>query len=578
MPQGAENRLMTWEDRMGTPDDAVPLTRVMALHALAYCERLFYLEEVEEIRLANERVYEGRRIHLQDISEGIETLTYEMESERWGIRGKVDGVRYRDGSLVAYEHKKGKSNRRAAWPSDRLQVIAYCALLEEATGKTILEGRIRYHADNVTVRVPFDDAARHELRAAVARAAELRQHIERPPVTSDVRLCRHCALAPVCLPEEDRLAVITADAPESEAEPADAKVRRLFPERDERRILHITEPGTRVERAAEELVVEIPGRLPLKFPGKDVGAVILHGAVQITTQAIHYCAANDVAIHWLTGGGNVVGSFRGGTPGVQRRHRQYAALSDPDFCLALARRLAMAKVENQIRYILRATRPTATEAGREPELEQHLTQMRHALAQISRATEPDEIRGYEGSAGQAYFAAFASLIRTSPGEPGSPAGFEFVGRNRRPPRDRVNALLSFFYALVYKDCLAALIAVGLEPSFGFLHTPRSTAHPLALDLMELFRVPLADMPVVASINRKQWDATEDFVVTPHKVWLSLEGKRKAIALYEERKQESWQHPVLHYSLLYQRAIELEARLLEKEWTGAPGLFARMRLR
>jgi CRISPR-associated protein Cas1 len=96
--------------------------------------------------------------------------------------------------------------------------------------------------------------------------------------------------------------------------------------------------------------------------------------------------------------------------------------------------------------------------------------------------------------------------------------------------------------------------------------------------MELFRVPLGDMPVVASVNRKQWHPTDDFVVTSHKVWLSLEGKRKAIALYEERKQETWRHPVLQYSLSYQRTVELEARLLEKEWMGTPGLFAKMRLR
>lgn len=195
---------------METQNGDAPLTRVMALHALNYCERLFYLEEVEEIRQANDRVYAGRRLHQQDIAEGLEVVTYEMESERWGVRGKVDGARYRDGSLIAYERKKGRSNRRRAWPSDRLQVIAYCALLEEATGKPIVEGRIRYHADNVTVSVPFDEEARAELRAAVIRAAELRQTTARPPIAEDSRLCRHCSLAPVCLPEEERPAF---DAP-----------------------------------------------------------------------------------------------------------------------------------------------------------------------------------------------------------------------------------------------------------------------------------------------------------------------------------------------------------------------------
>ncbi len=121
------------------------------------------------------------------------------------------------------------------------------------------------------------------------------------------------------------------------------------------------------------------------------------------------------------------------------------------------------------------------------------------------------------------------------------------------------------------------MAVGLDPSLGFYHTPRSTAYPLALDVMELFRVPLWDMPLVASVNRRQWNST-DFTEAGGKVWLSESGRRKATDLFEERLNEHWKHPVLGYSLTYARTIELEVRLLEKEWTGSPGMFARLRLR
>ena len=139
-------------------------------------------------------------------------------------------------------------------------------------------------------------------------------------------------------------------------------------------------------------------------------------------------------------------------------------------------------------------------------------------------------------------------------------------------------LLNFGYALLYRDVLQAIIAVGLEPAFGFFHRPRSAAHPLVLDLMELFRVPLWDMPLVASINRLQWDAGADFTQAGKQVWLSDAGRKKAIAVYERRKEDRWKHPVTGYSLSYARLIELESRLLEKEWAGEPGLFARMRLR
>ena len=119
--------------------------------------------------------------------------------------------------------------------------------------------------------------------------------------------------------------------------------------------------------------------------------------------------------------------------------------------------------------------------------------------------------------------------------------------------------------------------MGLDPSFGFFHTARSAAYPLALDIMELFRVILWDIPLIGSVNRKQW-SKDDFAITSNQVWLNSDGRRKAIEIYENRKQEKWKHPVLNYSLSYARTIELEARLLEKEWTGNQGLFAQLRLR
>ena len=153
----------------------------------------------------------------------------------------------------------------------------------------------------------------------------------------------------------------------------------------------------------------------------------------------------------------------------------------------------------------------------------------------------------------------------------------FSGRNRRPPKDPFNAALSFGYSLLYRDVVTAINCVGLDPTIGFLHQPRSSSYPLALDLMELFRTILWDMPLIASVNRKQWNENH-FTRTHKQVWLSDEGRRQAITLYEQRKQERWRHPVLDYSLSFTRAMELEVRLLEKEWSGSPGLFANMRIR
>ena len=540
-----------------------PIIRVMALHALAYCERLFYLEEVEEVRVADHRVHAGRTLHEAEVDRNREWQSLELASEEWGIRGKVDFARYRDGKLVAIEHKKGRSKGNDAWETDKLQVIAYAVLLSEHFGRPVPEGRIRYHANEKTVRVAVDDAARRRLRRSVTRARELSCSLERPPVTDNENLCAKCSLAPVCLPEESRLAA-AFDAPDDTA--SFSKPRRLFPKDDARRVLHVVDRDAVVKRSGLQFVVRNSAGEKKKFPGMDVGAVILHGSAQITSQAIHFAAANDIAVHWVSGGGWYVGGVA--TPaGTQRRLRQYQALQDEDWCLRLARRVAGAKMENQLRFV---TRQSRTRNARD-EVEAFLNAIRNQLPEVRRCANADALRGCEGIAARSYFSAIALLL--DPKE----KLMAFSGRSRRPPRDGFNAALSFGYGLLYREVMAAIIAVGLDSTLGFFHAPRTAAHPLALDLLELFRTTLWDMPLVASVNRRQWTATH-LAVSKKQVWLSDEGKRLAISLFEQRKQESWKHPVLNYSLSYARAIELEARLLEKEWSGEEGLFARMRLR
>jgi CRISPR-associated protein Cas1 len=213
------------------------LLGVHSLHALAYCERLFYLENVELIRLADARVYAGRTLHVEIAREEEgEWHSLDLQSESLGLRGRIDCLRRRDGSYIPYEHKRGRAARTregdgssadtlasasasssksgvaCTWPSDRLQIAAYAMLIEEHTGQRIPEARVRYHQDNVTVRVPIDAAARQDVLSAIARASALSAWVERPPVTANENLCVKCSLAPVCLPEEARRAVAFTDA------------------------------------------------------------------------------------------------------------------------------------------------------------------------------------------------------------------------------------------------------------------------------------------------------------------------------------------------------------------------------
>ncbi len=545
------------------PDPTLLPLRVMSLHALIYCERLFYLEEVEDICVADEAVYAWRALHeeIQDQAEGP-FESHVLESESLGLRGKVDCIRSRDGSVIPYEHKRGRSRKGDgdpdAWETDRIQALAYGLLVRDCLGVLVQEVRVRYHEDNALVKIALDDGGEAAVRTAIARANKLRASSERPAVAKNEHLCVHCSLAPVCLPEEERL----AGDPSWEA-------IRLFPADPDVATLHVVTPGAHVGRSGECLTVACPKEKANEYGAETLGAVVLHGNAQISTQALGLCAAKGIVVHWITGGGTYLGSFSVGSGPVQRRIRQFTALSDEGRRLSLARKLVRGKVAGQFHFLLRATRGKDRKAIG---LESAAMTMRSALRQAQAAEGIETLRGLEGSAAHAYFSVLPALLRQE-----VPPALRPEGRSRRPPRDPFNAALSFLYALLYKDVLASILSVGLEPAFGILHEPRSSAHPLVLDLMELFRVPLADMPVVASFNRLQW-AEADFVRTGGKVWLSDSGRRKAIEVYERRKEERWKHPVTGYSLSYARLIELEVRLFEKEWTGTPGLFARMAVR
>ncbi|MGD1904337.1 MAG: type I-MYXAN CRISPR-associated endonuclease Cas1 [Geitlerinemataceae cyanobacterium] len=546
--------------------------RVCALHALAYCPRLFYLEEVEELYTQNQSVFEGRRLHVElDRDEEGEWEDLFLSDEELGLRGRVDALRLRGGELLAYEHKKGRARRDAdkkpqAWDSDRLQVLAYCCLLETVATRPIREGRIRYHADNALVKVPFDEAGRAEVVASIARARALREGGTRPPVADNERLCQNCSLAPVCLPEETRFAV-------AEQVAADYQPTRLFPADDERQVLHVLEAGSRVGRKGERLKVTHRDRSVDEVAIRQVSQVVLHSFSQISTQALHLCAAQDIGVHWISGGGRYVGSVDRRAGSVQRRCGQYAALADEAFCVRLARLLVSCRAGGQRAFLMRCKRSMASGSAVREQMEAIVKQMKAGLKGVDRAMSRSELLGLEGNLAALYFSGLSLAVSSE-----QPPELAFAGRNRRPPKDRFNALLGFGYALLLKDVANAILAVGLEPALGFYHQPRTQAPPLALDLMEIFRVPLVDMPVLGSVNRGWWDAAADFELRGVQVWLSASGRRKFVELYERRKSESWKHPVLGYSLTYRRLLELEVRLLEKEWSGEGGVFGRLTVR
>ena len=542
-----------------------PLLRVESLHALKYCERLFYFQEVERISVPHPDVYAGRRLHddvVPEDDESAERRSFQVASDTWGLLGKVDAVRKRDGSWIAYEHKRGRCRRGddktpLAWPSDRIQAIAYAVLVEEAMGEPVTQARVRYHADNVTAFVEIDDNAIVDLKNAVLRARELRRSNERPPVTDNDRLCVKCSLAPVCLPQEER----------ASAEPE--QQLRLFPARRDKQTLHIVSPKARLSRSGQTLVVITDGEKE-KVPIEDVDAVVVHGYGQVSTQALQLCSWRGISVQWFSRGGRFVAGTESTTGRVRQRIRQFEALTDQQTCLRLTKLTIRCKVESQLRYLMRATRG---QSNRRAAVEKELDRIRVSLSRIEDATNPDSVRGLEGQAAKAYFKALPQVVSASVPERLLPKG-----RTKHPPRDRCNCLLSYGYSMLFGLVHRTLLTVGLEPAFGYFHRPRSAAPPLVLDVMELFRTQLWDMPLIGSINRGMWNAEDLFNVAAGQVWLNEEGRKQAIRLFETRLSESYKHPHTGQSLEYGRMVELECRLLEKEWSGYPGQFGQLRLR
>ena len=284
---------------------------------------------------------------------------------------------------------------------------------------------------------------------------------------------------------------------------------------------------------------------------KDVSAVCLYGPAQVSTQAMHELFDRDIPVCYFSSGG----WFRGIAQGLPHKNidlriRQHAAAADPTTAVQLARQFIAGKVRN-CRTLLR--RNTAGDADR------LLRELTESARQAERAASVATLMGIEGMAAKRYFAGFAGLLSEV-------RGFTFEGRNRRPPTDPVNAVLSFLYSSLAREATTAVLAAGLDPYLGFLHQPRYGRPALALDLAEEFRPLLADSVVLSLFNTGEVKA-DHFVARAGAVSLTAAGRRAVLAGWERRLAADVTHPVFGYTLSYRRVVQVQARLLARVLTG-----------
>lgn len=566
----------------------LPLRR---LHNFIYCPRLFYFQWVENIFQENADTVAGSRVHrnvdapskLDDpkelgLPEGAKLRSLRLESESLGLIGVVDIVEGGSEGAEIIDYKRGSARRdsegeRVAKEPDALQVAAHAMLLREH-GVNAVRGAIYYAADKRRVPVELTEELFDKVRKAIADAKRIASSGSCPPPLKNDARCLYCSAYPICLPNESLWWAKRRKAPEAEAQTQfgfiaqseDAVRNQILealdfaaestdkeptlqpprPEGDDGEILVVQTPGAQIGQRGDELIVSVKGEDVRKLPGQQVRAIYCYGAVQLTAQAVSTCLELGIDVSYFSPAGRFLGML-GGLPasGVDARRGQYRLFESPGTRLQLAREIIRAKIHNQRVMLMRN--------GDVPD------RVTHLMAGFRDATESARdmtaLLGIEGSAAALYFEQFESMLKQR-----DDWKFDWRGRNRRPPRDPVNALLSLGYSMLAKELTGVCCSVGLDPFLGFMHQPRYGRPALALDLMEEFRPLIADSVAISLINRGEL-GPEDFIKSANGTFLSDKGRRPFWEAWFRRLDTEVSHPEFSYKMSYRRMLEVQARQL-----------------
>lgn len=544
-----------------------PLLPVRMLNEFAYCPRLAYLEWVQSEFADSADTVEGRFHHRRvdespkrqppkdesrsDDDTVIHQRSVWLSSERLGLTAKLDLVEGVGACVAPVDYKRGKRPHvdKGAWEPERVQVCAQGLILRE-NGYECDGGFIYFVGSRERVVVTFDQELIERTLELIAEMRRMARGGALPPPLVDSPKCPRCSLVRICLPDE--IGWLRQDHVDEEQ--AASTVRRLLPGRNDALPLYVQQPGARVGKNGDCLKVMDHDEVLAEARLVEVSHLVLFGAVQVSTQVVQELCRREIPISYLSSGG----WFYGITTSlmhknVELRRRQYAAATNPSWCLGLATRLVQAKIAN-CRTILRRNHSAAPETV--------LQDLKRDYVHAAQAQSLEELLGIEGTAARRYFSEFMGMLKTD----GVSPDFDFDGRNRRPPKDPVNALLSLAYAMLAREWTVTLHAVGLDPYLGFYHQPRYGRPALALDVMEEFRPLIADSVVLTAINNGEV-RSEDFIRRMGSVALTPEGRRRFIETYERRMSQEITHPVFGYQVSYRRILEVQARLLGRYLCG-----------
>lgn len=552
------------------------------LNEFAYCPRLAFIEWVNGEFADNEFTVEGRYLHRRvdkkedplpdpsdpyfNVEEKIHARSVLLSSRALGAIARMDLVEAEGGIATPVDYKRTLRCEEdgSLAECDRVQLCLQGLILQD-NGYESREGVI-FHADvRRRSTVPFDEPLRLRTLSLLSELKRFASEGVMPPPLMDSPRCAGCSLAGICLPDEINLLASTSnglrksttgDGRESGEVSGEKAPRRLVPARDDALPLYVTMQGARVGKHESTLKIsERREGIQEEVRIIDVSHVGLFGNVQITTQAVQELCSRGIPITYHSRNGWFYGITTGmAHKNIALRQRQYAVASEPDASLSIARAFISGKILNSRTMLMRN--------HREPP-DSDLRSLKELASRAEEASSTEELLGIEGNAARIYFAAFTGMLR--PDQKDLHA-FSFEERNRRPPKDPINALLSFTYSLLARDLTAKILSVGLDPYLGFFHRPRYGRPSLALDIMEEFRPLIADSVVITAVNTSVVKA-DDFIHSVGSANLTDAGRRRFIAAYARRMDQLVTHPVFKYRISYSRVLEVQARLLGKYLMG-----------
>lgn len=584
------------------------------LNEFSYCPRLFYLEHVEGLFAHNRYTIEGASRHKrvdkkadslpagEDAVEQkcIHARSVTLHSDRYGVLAKLDLIEAKGEVATPVDYKRGSPKKMedgslGAWDPERVQLCVQALVLRE-NGYRCEEGILFFWETRQRVRIAIDAEllALTENTIRDARATVESQWM--PPPLVDSPKCPKCSLVGICLPDEtthcskmlpqdasgssqrllfDIGPTTPADFLEELADQQTKSIRQLVTTRDERKAVYLNTQRLYVGKSGDVLKVKEKDKVVQEIRLKDISQVNLMGAVQISTQAVQGLMRAEIPLLYFSMGGWFYGMTQSvGLKNIMWRREQFRMADDEQFCLRLAKKLVAGKVRNQRTLLMRNHVEPPADA---------LRFMKAIMGEADRADSLASLLGIEGVAARAYFENFAGMLKVGQSRErddelaieqtnDSPSlRFDFEKRNRRPPRDPVNALLSLGYSLLSKDVTVTCAAVGLDPYLGYYHQPRFGRPALALDLMEPFRPLVVDSAVLTSINQRM--VTEKhFQQAGESVALTPQGRKAFFQAYEQRMDQLVTHPLFGYRVSYRRILEIQLRLLARLLTGEIGYY------